>query len=74
MRLEPRSTAPVLAVVGGGETAEFFRQADELAAAWSTSATTVERYDEPEVDHFDLVERLADPDSELFRRVCAWLV
>ena len=31
------------------------------------------RYDEPGVDHFDVVNRLADPESGLFQRSLAML-
>ena len=64
---------PTLVVVGGAETEQFFVQADDLFDAWTGNRQAVERYDEPGVDHFDLVYRFADPDSELFRRVCGWL-
>ncbi|MDJ0778809.1 MAG: alpha/beta hydrolase [Gammaproteobacteria bacterium] len=65
------ATTPTLVVVGGAESEQFFVQADELVRAWSNDMQQIERYDEPGVDHFDLVNRLADPGSELFRRVCA---
>ncbi len=64
---------PTLVVVGGTETEQFFVQADDLVDAWSNGTQRIERYDEPGVDHFDLVNRLADPDSELFRRVLDWI-
>ncbi len=64
---------PTLVVVGGNESEQFFVQANELVATWSNDKLRVERYDEPGVDHFDLVYRFADPDSELFNRVRAWL-
>lgn len=65
------ATIPTLVVVGGAESEQFFVQADDLVRAWSNDMRQIERYDEPGVDHFDLVNRLADPASELFRRVCA---
>lgn len=65
------ATIPTLVVVGGAESKQFFVQADDLVRAWSNDMRQIERYDEPGVDHFDLVNRLADPASELFRRVCA---
>ena len=64
---------PTLVVVGGAETEQFFVQADDLVDAWSNGMQRIERYDEPGVDHFDLVNRLADPDSELFRRMVDWI-
>ena len=71
--LRPVGTAPLLVVVGGAETPEFFAQADGLVEAWSETRPAIERYDEPGADHFDVVERLASADSELFRRVRALL-
>ena len=65
--------APIMLVVGGGETGEFFIQADSLIESWSRPGLLIDKYIEPGVDHFDLVNRLADPASELFRRVIAWL-
>ena len=69
--LTPACTAPLLVVVGGAETPAFFNQADDLLEAWSSPQRAIERYDEPDVDHFDVVARLASADSELFRRVYA---
>ncbi len=65
--------APLLIVVGGGETAEFFAQADSLVAAWSRADLVIERHDDPGADHFDVVVNLGDPASGLFRRVRDWL-
>ncbi len=73
VKLIPTCTAPLLVVVGGGETPAFFAQADGLLEAWSAPQRSIERYDEPDVDHFDVVARLASADSELFRRVHARL-
>ncbi len=74
VKLAPAGAAPLLVVVGGAETPAFFGQADDLVEAWSDSGVAIERYDEPGVDHFDVVSRLASADSELFRRVRAWLL
>jgi arylformamidase len=65
--------APALIAVGGGESDEFFRQADDLVESWSDQGLVLEKYVEPGADHFDIVARLADPGSELFQRVSAWL-
>ncbi|HKJ52356.1 MAG TPA: alpha/beta hydrolase [Gammaproteobacteria bacterium] len=73
VNLEPAVDAPLLVVIGGGETPGFFSQAGLLLEAWSRNECLVEKYVEPEVDHFDLLVRLGDPQSELFRRVTSWL-
>lgn len=74
VNLAPAVDAPLLIVVGGGETPEFFSQADSLIESWSRNERLTEIYVEPAVDHFDLVVRLGDPESELFRRVIGWLM
>lgn len=71
--LEPAAGARVLAVVGGAETNAFHEQMANLAKHWSPAGARVEQHVEPGVDHFDVVNRLADPDSGLFRKTLAWL-
>jgi arylformamidase len=73
-RLDPAPGARVLAVVGGGETRAFHDQATSLARRWSQAGARVEQHTEPGVDHFDVVNRLADPGSELFTRTLDWLI
>lgn len=70
---KPATDAPVLATLGGGETSQFHRQTDWFVENWKTHGIRIERFAEPEVDHFDFVNRLADAKSELFRRCFAWL-
>lgn len=65
--------APMLVVVGGAETAEFFSQADSLVDAWSRPGLVIDRYVDADADHFDVVIHLGDSDSEFFGRVYAWL-
>ncbi len=72
--LQPRPGTPVLAVVGGAETVAFHEQTNALVERWSAAGARAERYVEPDVDHFDVVERLADPGSVLFRKTFGWLV
>lgn len=73
-RLEPVAGARVLAVVGGAETGAFHEQMTNLARAWSAAGARIEKHVEPDVDHFDVVNRLADARSELFRKALQWLV
>jgi len=73
-QLDPAPGARVLAVVGGDETRAFHDQAASLARRWSQAGARVEQYTEPGVDHFDVVNRLADPGSELFARTLDWLI
>lgn len=64
--LPPATNAPQLVVVGGGETGEFLRQSNHYAAQYATSERSMERYDVPDADHFDVLERLAEDDSVFF--------
>jgi len=71
--LQPRAQIPLLTIVGGAETAEFFRQTDLLIENWSGRLPQIERHVEPDVDHIDLIDRLASPDSQIFQRIIHWL-
>lgn len=66
-----RSRAALTLVVGGEESAEFHRQSSDLAAGWADLSPTV--LDVPGRNHFDVVDGLAEPGSELHRAVMAGL-
>lgn len=65
----PAHDIPTTLVVAAGETAEFLRQTDVLAAAWGPHLTDIRVETIPGKDHFDILFGLADPSSELFRLV-----
>jgi len=65
----PTTNAPQIVVVGGAETAEFHRQAQMYVDAFNTDQRTVELYVVPEVDHFDELNVLANPNSPFFKKV-----
>ena len=65
---QPTNT-PQLVVVGGTETEEFHRQSDEYCARFGSGERDIERYSEPGVDHFDVLNRLTDRDSEFFKKM-----
>lgn len=69
--LPPVTDAPQLVVDGGAETDEFHRQSDAFCEAFRTAGRRMDRYMVPEADHFDELERLAEADSEFFRRSLA---
>jgi arylformamidase len=71
--LEPATRAPVLVALGGGETPHFHRQTNEFVAQWKRHDAPIEAFFEPDVDHFDVVNRLADPASGFFKKTLAWL-
>ena len=63
----PRSRAALTLVVGHDEADGFKRQADGLASSWSGLAPR--RLDLPGRNHFDVIDGLAEPGSELNRAV-----
>ena len=67
--LQATIQVPQLAIVGGTETAEFICQIEN---GYDLSAQT-DRYVKPEVDHINLIDRLASPDSQILQRIIAWL-
>jgi len=69
----PRTDAPQLVVVGGAETDEFHRQARMYVEAFSTDTRTINLYIVPEVDHFDELNVLADPNSAFFSQTMKML-
>lgn len=71
--LQAGHATPLLVIVGGAETPEFFRQADSLIENWSRPEIVIEKHIEPGADHFDVVARLASAESEIFQRIIGWL-
>ena len=67
----PLTDAAQMVVVGGAETDEFHRQARMYVDAFATDARPVSLCIVPEVDHFDVLNVLADPESEVFARAMA---
>ena len=70
---EPNTDAPILVTLGGGETSEFHWQTDNFVNKWKGYNAPLDYFAEPEVDHFGVVERLSNKDSEIFNKVKAWL-
>lgn len=71
--LVPATSAPVLATLGGAETPQFHWQTDQFVEAWGKHDIKLEHHVEPDVDHFDVVNRLADTSSAIFRKTRDWL-
>ena len=69
----PVTNAPQLVVVGGAETDEFHRQAQMYYDAFNTDNRQMEIYFVPDVDHFDELNVLADPQSPFFKKTMAIL-
>ncbi|MBQ2262610.1 MAG: alpha/beta fold hydrolase [Loktanella sp.] len=62
----PVPKVPVTLWVGGAERPAFLEQAELLARAWAVPLIVA-----PERHHFDVIDGLADPDSDLTRAVLA---
>ena len=72
--IPPATIAPQLVVVGGGETEEFFRQADDYAEKFRTGERKMERYNVLNDDHFDELETWVKDDSEFFEKSMALIL
>ena len=64
----PLTNAPQLVAVGGAETDEFHRQAQMYFEAFNTADRSMELYHVPDVDHFDELNVLVDPQSPFFSK------
>jgi arylformamidase len=56
-------------VVGGAETAEFIRQSRDMAAVWAAKGADTRFEALPGLNHFTVLDPLADPDSGLVKRI-----
>lgn len=65
----PLVDCPVLVAVGEAETEEFHYQAESYAQAFTTSSRAVSLRKISNVDHFDILNDLADPSSAFFVEV-----
>jgi arylformamidase len=68
--LRPVAGARVVCWVGADERPEFVRQTDLLANIWTGLGAETRAVHAPGKHHFDVLDDLADPESEL-TRVCA---
>jgi arylformamidase len=60
VRLAPQAGVPIVATVGGDETAEFHCQQAEFVAAWRGRGATVGVVKAARLHHFDIVGKCAD--------------
>ncbi|MEX6505161.1 alpha/beta hydrolase [Jiella sp. M17.18] len=63
--LEPRAAIDITCLVGGAELPEFRRQNTLLANVWHGFGVGTRAIERPGRHHFDVVDDLADPQSEL---------
>lgn len=71
--LAPATHAPVTVAVGGAESAQYHRQAEDFVRAWRAHEIDVTLLDLPGRNHFTIVPELADPGGALLERACAML-
>ena len=57
------------AVVGGLESSEFLRQSEVIAQTWGKEGAATRYQAIPGTNHFTVVDALADPDSEMVKRL-----
>ncbi len=69
----PVTNAPQLVVVGGAETAEFHRQSQMYYEAFRNNERKMEMYIVPDVDHFDELNVLSNPDSQFFMKTLGYI-
>jgi arylformamidase len=55
--------------VGGDESSEFLRHSRELAAVWQRQGVATAYVEVPGTNHFTVLDPLADPSSEMTRRL-----
>ena len=67
--LEPITTAPILVILGEAETPAFHWQTDQFIEKWKLNEALVEYHSEPGADHFEVIERLAREDTQIFDRI-----
>ena len=65
--LEPREGTELVAWVGQAERAEFVRQSELLANVWRGLGAATRVHAAPDRHHFDVIDALADPSSDLTR-------
>ncbi len=65
LHLDPVATTPLILSVGGAESDEFRRQTTAFADHWRQSGRQLDELVMPGLDHFAIMEALADPDSVL---------
>ncbi len=69
--LRPGMSGPVNVCVGGDESEEFRWQSSDLASRWNEDGARVAYVEISGCNHFTILERLADPDFDLTRRLVA---
>jgi arylformamidase len=64
----PNSGTPLIASVGGNESAEFKRQSTEYIAAWQAAGFARQYSEQPGKNHYTAIEGFLDKNSALCTR------
>lgn len=67
--LSAATNTPILAAVGGTETPVFLEQLESFAQQWQSESRPIEKHIEADADHFDIIERLGNDESEIFKAI-----
>jgi arylformamidase len=68
LNIPPVSKAPFVISVGGDEGDEFLRQSQIMADAWAPHHIPIEMMVLPGKNHFSILDTLADPGGDLFKK------
>jgi len=71
---QPQTEAPILVTLGGGETPEFHWQTNKFLKRWKNFKAPLDYFAEPDVDHFGVVESLANSESQIFIKVKNFII
>jgi arylformamidase len=66
---KPPARGSLDAVVGGNESAEYFRQSKSIVDAWGRAGVATRFGTIPDANHFTAIAPLADPDSAVVSRL-----
>ncbi|MDD9876196.1 MAG: alpha/beta hydrolase [Magnetovibrio sp.] len=66
---DPAPKVPLIVAPGGGETDEFRRQSRDFADAWNGRGGDCVYMERPDMNHFTILDDLADGDGGLFKAI-----
>ena len=64
----------LLVTLGDVETPKCHLQTDQFVKKWKQHDVFLDYHAELDLDYFGVVERLANNDSDIFRKVKSWLL
>ncbi len=70
VRLEPQKACSLMVAVGATETTAFNDQSRALYACWKEKGSDIHFLQLPQLNHFSIVESIADPHAALHKAIC----